>query len=80
MTRSFYPKIARQEKTSMEQEEPEQNGLGEGLHILHPLAFVEGGLFVTPVIGLRCRGTLVVGELLGLSQHPVIDINLRGTF
>jgi len=31
MIRSSYPKIARQEKTSMEQEEPEQNGLGEGL-------------------------------------------------
>ena len=34
MTRTFYPKIARQEKTSMEQEEPEQNGLGEGLHAM----------------------------------------------
>jgi len=31
MTRSSYPKIAREEKISMEQEEPEQNGLGEGL-------------------------------------------------
>jgi len=34
MTRSSYPKIARQEKTSMEQEEPEQNGFGEGLHTM----------------------------------------------
>jgi len=32
MIRSSYPKIAREEKISMEQEEPEQNGLGEGLN------------------------------------------------